>query len=138
MLSIPFGVVGAILGHLILGYDLTFTSMFGIVALTGVVINDSVVLMDYLNKQYLLGLSKYDSAIAAVQRRFRPILLTTLSTSLGLLPILLETSLQARFLIPMVISLATGIIFATLIILLLVPCLVIVVEDLKNLFRLNS
>ena len=80
----------------------------------------------------------YDSAIAAVQRRFRPILLTTLSTSLGLLPILLETSLQAKFLIPMVISLATGIIFATLIILLLVPCLVIVVEDLKNLFRLNS
>ena len=138
MLSIPFGVVGAILGHLLLGYDLTFISMFGIVALTGVVINDSVVLMDYLNKQYLLGLSKYDSAIAAVQRRFRPILLTTLSTSLGLLPILLETSLQARFLIPMVISLATGIIFATLIILLLVPCLVIVVEDLKNLFRLNS
>ena len=138
MLSIPFGVVGAILGHLLLGYDLTFISMFGIVALNGVVINDSVVLMDYLNKQYLLGLSKYDSAIAAVQRRFRPILLTTLSTSLGLLPILLETSLQARFLIPMVISLATGIIFATLIILLLVPCLVIVVEDLKNLFRLNS
>lgn len=138
MLSIPFGVVGAILGHLLLGYDLTFISMFGIVALTGVVINDSVVLMDYLNKQYLLGLSKYDSAIAAVQRRFRPILLTTLSTSLGLLPILLETSLQARFLIPMVISLATGIIFATLIILLLVPCLVIVVEDLKNFFRLNS
>lgn len=83
-------------------------------------------------------LSMYDSAIAAVQRRFRPILLTTLSTSLGLLPILLETSLQAKFLIPMVISLATGIIFATLIILLLVPCLVIVVEDLKNLFRLNS
>ncbi len=138
MLSIPFGVVGAILGHLLLGYDLTFISMFGIVALTGVVINDSVVLIDYLNKQHLLGLSMYDSAIAAVQRRFRPILLTTLSTSLGLLPILLETSLQAKFLIPMVISLATGIIFATLIILLLVPCLVIVVEDLKNLFRLNS
>ena len=133
MLSIPFGVVGAIFGHLLLGYDLTFISMFGIVALTGVVINDSVVLMDYLNKQHLLGHSMYDSAIAAVQRRFRPILLTTLSTSLGLLPILLETSLQARFLIPMVISLATGIIFATLIILLLVPCLVIVVEDLKKL-----
>ena len=138
MLAIPFGVVGAVLGHILLGYDLTFISMFGMVALTGVVINDSVVLVDYINKQHLLGASMYDSVIASIQRRFRPILLTTLSTSLGLLPMLLESSLQAQFLIPMVISLATGIVFATAIILLLVPCLVIVVEDIKNLFRLNS
>jgi len=138
MLSIPFGVVGAILGHILLGYDLTFISMFGMVALTGVVINDSVVLIDYINKQYLLGNSIYDSVISAIHRRFRPILLTTLSTSLGLMPMLLETSLQAQFLIPMVISLATGIVFATAIILLLVPCLVMVVEDIKNLFRFNS
>jgi multidrug efflux pump subunit AcrB len=138
MLSIPFGVVGAILGHILLGYDLTFISLFGIVALSGVVINDSVVLVDYLNKQYLLGNSMFDSAILAVQRRFRPILLTTLSTCLGLLPIMLETSLQAQFLIPMVVSLATGIVFATMVILLLVPCLIMVLEDFKNLFRPSS
>jgi multidrug efflux pump subunit AcrB len=134
MFSIPFGIVGATLGHLLLGYDLTFISMFGIVALTGVVINDSVVLMDYLNKQHLLGYSIYDSAILAVRRRFRPILLTTLTTSLGLLPILLETSIQAKFLIPMVISLAMGIIFATVIILVLVPCLVVILNDVKSWF----
>ena len=132
MLAIPFGIVGAIFGHIMLGYDLTFISLFGIVALSGVVINDSVVLMDYLNKQHLLGKSLFDSAIASIERRFRPILLTTLSTSLGLLPMLFETSLQAKFLIPMVISLAMGIVFATFIILLLVPCLVMIVEDCKK------
>ncbi len=135
MSAIPFGVIGAILGHLLLGYDLTFISLFGIVALTGVVVNDSVVLIDYLNKRRREGLSLMDSALAAVQRRFRPILLTTLSTCLGLLPMMLETSLQARFLIPMVVSLATGIVFATPIILILIPSLILVVEDVKSLGR---
>lgn len=133
MMAIPFGVVGAILGHMVLGHDLTFISMFGMVALSGVVINDSVVLIDYLNTYRAKGNSLFDSAIAAVSRRFRPILLTTLSTSLGLLPMLLETSIQARFLIPMVISLAMGILFATFVILLLVPCFLLVVEDIKQL-----
>jgi len=132
MTAIPFGIVGAILGHLILGYDLTFISMFGGVALTGVVINDSVVLVDYLNKHNRDGKTLGESALLAVERRFRPILLTTLSTSLGLLPILLETSMQARFLIPMVVSLATGIIFSTFVILFMVPCLVLIVEDIKK------
>ncbi len=133
MSAIPFGIVGAILGHLALGYDLTFISMFGGVALTGVVVNDSVVLVDYLNKHLRDGATLTESALLAVKRRFRPILLTTFSTSLGLLPILLETSMQARFLIPMVVSLATGILFSTLVILFLVPCLVIIVEDIKAL-----
>ena len=133
MSAIPFGIVGAILGHLILGYDLTFISMFGGVALTGVVVNDSVVLVDYLNKHLRDGKSLGESALLAVERRFRPILLTTLSTSLGLLPILLESSLQARFLIPMVVSLSTGILFSTFVILFLVPCLVLIVEDIKHL-----
>jgi multidrug efflux pump subunit AcrB len=135
MTAIPFGIVGAILGHLVLGYDLTFISMFGGVALTGVVVNDSVVLVDYLNKHHRDGISLGESALIAVKRRFRPILLTTLSTSLGLLPILLETSMQARFLIPMVVSLATGILFSTIVILILVPCLVLIVEDVKELGR---
>jgi len=132
MSAIPFGVIGAIWGHYLLGHDLSFISLFGIVALSGVVVNDSVVLMDYFNKQIAKGLSAYDSAVLSVKRRFRPILLTTMTTSLGLLPILLETSLQARFLIPMVISLATGIIFASVVLLILIPCLLIVLEDLKT------
>ncbi len=135
MSAIPFGVVGAILGHLVLGYDLTFISLFGIVALSGVVVNDSVVLVDYLNHHLRSGKTIGESALIAVRRRFRPILLTTLSTSLGLLPILLETSRQAQFLIPMVISLATGIVFSTIVILFLVPCLILIVEDVKGLLR---
>mgnify|MGYP001209971340 CR=1 FL=1 len=136
MMAIPFGVIGAAWGHYLLGHDLTFISMFGIVALTGVVVNDSVVLMDYLNRQREEGLNMYDSTIAAIKRRFRPILLTTLTTSLGLLPMLLETSMQAQFLIPMVISLATGIIFATFVILLLIPSLLMIkVDILKFVFK---
>ena len=134
MIAIPFGVVGAAWGHYLLGHDLSFISMFGIVALTGVVVNDSVVLMDYLNQQRYEGHNMYDSTIAAIKRRFRPILLTTMTTSLGLLPMLLETSMQAKFLIPMVISLATGIIFATFVILLLIPCILMIKVDVLKLF----
>ncbi|MEO0511166.1 MAG: efflux RND transporter permease subunit [Verrucomicrobiota bacterium] len=132
MAAVPFGVAGAILGHFFLGYDLTFISLFGMVALTGVVVNDSVVLMDFLNTKRLEGATIVESAVLAVRRRFRPILLTTLSTCLGLLPMLLETSMQARFLIPMVVSLATGILFVTPIVLILVPSVVVAYEDLKR------
>ncbi len=135
MSAIPFGVIGAILGHFLLGYDLTFISLFGIVALTGVVVNDSVVLLDYMNVCRARGQSPTEAALAGISRRFRPILLTSLSTCLGLLPMMLETSVQARFLIPMVVSLATGIIFATPIILILVPSLIMVLEDVKALGR---
>lgn len=132
MSAIPFGMVGAVLGHWLLGYDLTFISLFGMVALMGVIVNDSVVLIDYLNNHQQAGGSLTDSALAAVRRRFRPILLTTLSTFLGLLPMLLETSLQAQFLIPMVVSLTTGLVFGTPVILLLVPCLIVTIDDVKR------
>lgn len=132
MAAIPFGVVGAILGHFFLGYDLTFISLFGVVALTGVVVNDSVVLIDYLNSHLRDGKALAQSAVIAVKRRFRPILLTTLSTCLGLLPMLLETSMQARFLIPMVVSLSMGILFATPVILILVPVLILVIDDVRK------
>ena len=138
MSSIPFAVVGAILGHFVLGYDLTFISIFGVVALMGVVVNDSVVLIDYLNRQVAQGNDIKESAILAVERRFRPILLTTLSTAFGLLPILLEKSLQAKFLIPMVISLARGILFATFIILFLIPSLVLIAEDVKRILKIKN
>ncbi|BET69456.1 efflux RND transporter permease subunit [Opitutales bacterium ASA1] len=132
MSAIPFGVIGAILGHFLLGYDLTFVSFFGIVALMGVVVNDSVVMLDYMNECRAGGMDMMDSAMAAIRRRFRPIILTTLTTCLGLLPMLLETSAQARFLLPMVVSLATGIVFATTITLVLVPALLLMFEDVKR------
>lgn len=132
LLVVPFGVVGAVLGHLLLGYNMTFISMFGIVALTGVIINDSVVMIDYYNQQRRNGEPIESAMLLALQRRFRPILLTTMTTTLGLLPMLLETSLQARFLIPMVISLAFGLLFGTLIILFLVPTLTLIADDIRQ------
>ena len=120
---IPFGLVGAILGHMAMGYDMTFLSLFGVVALAGVIINDSVVLLDYFNKLEREGGDRLANIVEAVRRRFRPILLTTLTTVLGLLPMIAETSIQAQFLIPMALSLGFGILFASIVILLLVPAL---------------
>ncbi len=129
MLAIPFGVVGAVLGHLLMGYSLSLMSMMGIVALSGVVVNDSLVLIDYANRQRLEGASALTAICAAGTRRFRPIILTTLTTFGGLAPMIFETSRQARFLIPMALSLGFGILFATLITLLLVPSLYLLIED---------
>jgi multidrug efflux pump subunit AcrB len=132
MISIPFGIVGAVLGHLIMGYSLSVMSMFGVVALSGVVINDSLVLMDFANRKRQEGEGCLDAIHHAGIHRFRPILLTTLTTFGGLAPIIFETSRQARFLIPMALSLGFGILFATVITLILVPCLYLVVEDLRQ------
>jgi multidrug efflux pump subunit AcrB len=131
MLAIPFGIVGAVVGHLIMGYNLSLMSMMGIVALSGVVVNDSLVLIDYANRQRLEGATPFEAIRNAGTRRFRPIILTTLTTFGGLAPMIFETSRQARFLIPMALSLGFGILFATLITLILVPCLYLMVEDLK-------
>ncbi|MEN8136230.1 MAG: efflux RND transporter permease subunit [Thermodesulfobacteriota bacterium] len=137
MTAIPFGVVGAILGHLLIGYDLSILSLFGIVALSGVVINDSLLLIDRINQARKNGEEMHESILKAGQRRFRPILLTSLTTFFGLAPMILETSTQAQFLIPMAISLAFGILFATGITLLLIPTIYYVLEDIRNLFRLK-
>jgi multidrug efflux pump subunit AcrB len=134
MFSIPFGIVGALLGHLIMGKDLSILSMFGIVALTGVVVNDSLLLIDFVNKKRKQGIDLFQAVVESAQRRFRPIVLTSLTTSLGLTPIILERSVQAQFLIPMAISLGFGILFATFITLLLIPSLYIVLEDFLKLF----
>jgi multidrug efflux pump subunit AcrB len=130
MLAIPFGIVGATLGHLIMGYSLSLMSMMGIVALSGVVVNDSLVLIDYANRQRQEGASAFTAICAAGARRFRPIILTTLTTFGGLAPMIFETSRQARFLIPMALSLGFGILFATVITLFLVPSLYLLMEDL--------
>ena len=138
MISIPFGIVGAVLGHLIMGYSLSVMSMFGVVALSGVVINDSLVLMDFANRKRQEGEGCLDAIHHAGIHRFRPILLTTLTTFGGLAPIIFETSRQARFLIPMALSLGFGILFATVITLILVPCLYLVVEDLRQVIGVST
>ena len=135
MMSIPFGIVGAVIGHLIMGYSLSVMSMFGVVALSGVVINDALVLIDFANRKRQAGMNKHDAIHGAGIHRFRPIMLTTLTTFGGLTPMIFETSRQARFLIPMAVSLGFGIVFATLITLLLVPSLYLIVEDLRRLFK---
>ncbi len=134
MSSIPFGIIGAVLGHMIMGYSLSVVSMFGIVALSGVVVNDSLILIDFANKRIRdRGMSVHDAVLDAAIQRFRPIMLTTATTFGGLAPMMFERALQARFMIPMAISLGFGILFATVITLLLVPCLYMVIEDLGNL-----
>lgn len=134
MAAIPFGMIGAVLGHIIMGFNLSLLSLFGLVALSGVVINDSLLLIDKANRNRREGMSLYDAIVAAGTRRFRPIVLTSLTTFFGLVPMILETSVQAQFLVPMAISLGFGIIFGTGIILLLVPALYMILEDIRQLF----
>lgn len=133
MSAIPFGLVGATVGHLLMGFNLSILSLFGIVALAGVVVNDSLIMIDLINRERASGIELVKVVRDSVTRRFRPIMLTTLTTFLGLAPMLLEKSIQARFLIPMAISLAFGVAFATMITLLLVPSLYMVLEDIKAL-----
>jgi len=128
--AIPFGVVGAVIGHILLGYDLSLVSLMGVIALSGVVLNDSLIMIDHANRNRSgSAVSALDAIHKAGLRRFRPILLTTLTTFGGLTPIILETSRQAYQLIPMAISLGFGIVFATAIILVIVPCLYMILED---------
>jgi len=134
MVSIPFGIVGVIAAHYVLGFDLSMISFFGLVALAGIVINDSLVLVVTANRiREERGATPYEAVLGAGARRFRPILLTTMTTVLGLTPMILETSMQARFLIPMALSIAGGEIFSTVILLVLVPSLYLVVEDIHGL-----
>jgi multidrug efflux pump subunit AcrB len=133
LMAIPFGVGGAILGHFLTGYDLSFSSIFGMVALSGVVVNASIVLIDRYNKNLSeRGLSRAEAIAEATSRRFRPVLITTLTTSLGLLPITLEQSQQAQFLIPMTLSLGAGLLFASTAILMLLPSFIMLVEDIRD------
>jgi multidrug efflux pump subunit AcrB len=133
MAAIPFGMVGAIIGHLIMGFNLSILSVFGIVALSGVVVNDSLLLIDQVNRNRRLGKDLMPAVMDGGMRRFRPILLTSLTTFCGLMPMIMETSVQAQFLIPMAISLGFGIMFATGITLLLIPTLYMILEDMRRL-----
>lgn len=132
MSAIPFGFVGAVAGHLLMGYRLSIISVVGIIALSGVVVNNSLVLIDATNTFRAEGASSREAIIQGGMRRLRPILLTSLTTFFGLMPMIFETSVQARFLIPMAISLGFGVLFTSLIGLLLVPALYMIVEDLPG------
>ncbi|MCK6473852.1 MAG: efflux RND transporter permease subunit [Planctomycetes bacterium] len=132
MLVIPFGLIGAVAGHLVLGEPLTMMSLFGLVALTGVVVNDSLVFIDYINGRQREGAGVMEAVYAAGPARFRAIMLTSLTTVAGIAPIMLERSFQAQFLIPMAISLAGGLIFSTFVTLFIIPCLYVALNDVRR------
>ena len=132
MSVIPFGIIGAVLGHGLMGFSVSMMSLFGIVALSGVVVNDSLIMVDFVNRARAAGDNIVDAVIDSGSQRFRAIMLTTITTFVGVLPMLLERSDQATSLVPMAISLGFGILFATLITLILVPCLYVILADIKS------
>jgi multidrug efflux pump subunit AcrB len=133
MSVIPFGAVGAVLGHLLMGWDVVFFSILGIVALSGVVVNASLVLVHYVNARRAEGTPFVEAVAEAGVARFRPIVLTSATTFAGLVPLMFMQSLQTRMMVPMAISLAFGVLFAAIVTLVLVPCLYVVLEDLQRL-----
>ena len=132
---IPFGVIGAMVGHMVVGITFDMMSFFGVIALSGVVVNDSLIMVDFVNKSTAAGMDKFEAIINSGAKRFRAILITSLTTFFGLLPMLLETSVQAAHVVPMAVSLGFGIVFATVITLLLVPCLYMALADLDNWYK---
>lgn len=132
MAVIPFGFVGALLGHLVMNTAISMMSIFGLIALSGVVVNDSLIMVDFTNRAKQAGVAVKYAVVNAGLKRFRAILLTTLTTFFGLLPIMFETSLTAQMVIPMAISLAFGIVFATTLTLFFIPCLYLMLEDMKQ------
>jgi multidrug efflux pump subunit AcrB len=136
MSVIPFGIIGALFGHWLLGIPVSMMSYFGIIALAGVVVNDSLILVDFINKERAEGVPLSQAVLDGARIRFRPILLTSLTTFLGLAPItIFERSLQAQIVIPMAASLSFGIVFATVITLILIPSLYLILDDFKNWWR---
>ena len=136
MTAIPFGIIGAVVGHMLLGLTLNAISLIGVIALSGVVVNDSLIMVHFVNRAVKLGVSPANAAFESGKGRFRAILLTSLTTFFGLVPIVFETSMQAQMVIPMAVSLAFGIVFATVITLILVPCLYNIVDDFRRAMHL--
>lgn len=132
LLAVPFGVIGALLGHMIMGITPSYLSIFGMLALAGVVVNDSLVMVDFINRRREDGMALGQAIIEAGSRRFRPILLTSITTFAGLMPLMFDRSIQGQFLIPMAVSLAYGILFATAITLFLIPCSYQISADLGS------
>jgi multidrug efflux pump subunit AcrB len=135
MAAVPFGFIGAVFSHLFMGIDLGMLSMFGLVGLSGVVVNDSLVLLDFVNSEHREGKPMDEAILSAARIRFRPILLTTMTTFLGVFPMIIERSVQAQFLVPMAVSLGFGVLFATFVIMVLVPALTMLQHDALGRFR---
>lgn len=133
MLAVPFAIIGALLGHIVMGITASYLSIFGMLALAGVSVNDTLVMVDYVNRRRREGVTLYQAALEAGSRRFRPIMLTSVTTFIGLTPLLLDDSLQAQFLIPMAVSLSFGVMFATIVTLVLVPCSLVLADDFRRL-----
>lgn len=131
MVTIPFGIIGAVFGHYFMGYDLTLMSMFGTVAVSGIVVNDAIVLVEKINEFLAEGMPFFGAVILGASRRFRAVFLTTATTVAGLAPLILETDFQAKFLIPMAISLAAGNLFSTFLVIVQLPCLLVILNDLR-------
>jgi multidrug efflux pump subunit AcrB len=139
MVVIPFGIIGAVFGHLMLGMNLSVLSVFGILAAAGVVVNDSLVMVDYVNNSRKRGIALKEAVVHAGTKRFRAIMLTSITTFIGLVPIIFfEKSAQAQIVIPMAVSLAFGVLFATIVTLIFIPSLYIIIEDLKNKFKFKK
>ena len=135
MSVIPFGLIGAVVGHFIMGHVLSMISLFGLVALSGVLVNDSLVLVDFINRAKRRGVPLLDAVLTGGQQRFRAIVLTSVTTVAGLSPILFEKSVQAQFLIPMAISMSFGLVGATALVLILVPALYLLLVDVQSIWR---
>jgi multidrug efflux pump subunit AcrB len=135
LLAVPFGIIGALLGHIFMGITPSYLSIFGMLALSGVVVNDSLVLVDYVNRRRRAGRPLREAVLEAGGKRFRPIILTSITTFVGLVPLLMDRSIQAQFLIPMAVSLGAGILFSTVITLYLIPCSLLLADDLGKRMR---
>jgi multidrug efflux pump subunit AcrB len=134
MIAIPFGLIGVVWGHIFMGYELTFLSLIGTVALSGIVVNNSLILVEFANERMRAGESHEDALLNSGASRLRPILLTTGTTIFGILPLLLEQSFQARFLIPMGISISAGLLSATILTLVVLPANLLIIDDIKRWF----
>ncbi|HDY84462.1 MAG TPA: efflux RND transporter permease subunit, partial [Methylophaga sp.] len=134
MMAIPFGLIGALFGHWVMGIDLTILSLFGIFGLSGIVVNDSIILVTFFKHQREAGVETTEAIVNAATQRLRAVLLTSLTTIAGLTPLLFETSVQAQFLIPMAVSISFGLMFATVLVLLVIPALLSVHESVVGRF----
>jgi multidrug efflux pump subunit AcrB len=138
MAAIPFGLIGAITGHFLMGIDLTILSLFGIFGLSGIVVNDSIILVTFFKQQREQGVETTQAIINAATQRLRAVLLTSLTTIGGLTPLLFETSVQAQFLIPMAVSISFGLMFSTVLVLLVIPAILSVHESIADRFVKRS
>ena len=134
MLAIPFGLIGVVFGHAIFDYNLQFLSMVGVLALSGIIVNDSLILVDFIKRLRQEGVERMQAVIRAGEVRARPIILTTITTFLGVSPLIFFATGQTAFLSPMAVSLGFGLLFATVLILLTLPCLYLIADDIRALF----